>query len=59
MPVCVSAYWSGRLGCEARAEVAHVFEMIREEFEEEGRALPHDVDVVVGQINDDSCSRWG
>ena len=32
---------------EARRELIHVFQMIREEFEEEGRALPGDVELAV------------
>ena len=49
----------GKTPDEARVELADVFEMIREEFEEEARALPHDVDVVVGHVDDDTGSRWG
>ena len=30
---------------EARSELAHVFEMIREEFEERGQLLPNDVEL--------------
>ena len=32
---------------EARAELAHVFDMIREEYAAEGRALPRDVELMV------------
>ncbi len=32
---------------EARLELGHVFEMIREEYEEEGRSLPQDVELAV------------
>jgi len=35
-------------GCnpdEARSELANVFEMIKEEYQEEGRSLPRDVEL--------------
>lgn len=34
---------------EARLELIHVFDMICQEFEEEGRALPEDVELVAGK----------
>jgi predicted RNase H-like HicB family nuclease len=49
------AYLRAILGChawgktdnEARAELVNVFEMIQEEYAEEGRILPEDVELVI------------
>ena len=36
---------------EAQLGLGHVFEMIREEYEEEGRSLPQDVKLAVGHAH--------
>jgi predicted RNase H-like HicB family nuclease len=36
---------------EARAEIVNVFEMIKEEYEEEGRSLPEDVELVIANAS--------
>ncbi|PAX53219.1 type II toxin-antitoxin system HicB family antitoxin [Brunnivagina elsteri] len=35
---------------EARAEIANVFEMIKEEYADEGRSLPTDVELVITNV---------
>lgn len=37
----------GRTPDEARTELAHVFEMIQEEYKQDGRPLPRDVELSV------------
>lgn len=37
----------GRTLEEARSELANVFQMIKEEYEEEGRSMPRDVELTV------------
>ncbi|MBW4693699.1 MAG: type II toxin-antitoxin system HicB family antitoxin [Lyngbya sp. HA4199-MV5] len=36
---------------DARAEVANVFDMIRAEYQEAGKLLPHDVELVVAHAS--------
>lgn len=36
---------------EARAELVNVFEMIQEEYAEEGRLLPEDVELVIANAS--------
>ena len=50
VPAIDGCHALGQTSAEAREELVHVFEMIREEFEKEGRALPHDVELAVGHV---------
>jgi predicted RNase H-like HicB family nuclease len=43
LPAIVGCHAVGRTPAEAQAELAHVFDMIVEEYGEAGRALPPDV----------------
>jgi predicted RNase H-like HicB family nuclease len=53
------AYIPAILGChawgqtpeEARTELVNVFEMIKEEYAEEGRSLPADVELVIANAS--------
>jgi predicted RNase H-like HicB family nuclease len=47
VPAIPGCHAWGRAPDEARAELANVFEMIKEEYEEEGRPLPRDVELTV------------
>ena len=47
VPAIEGCHAWGETPDQALAELANVFEMIREEFEEEGRALPPDVELTV------------
>jgi predicted RNase H-like HicB family nuclease len=47
VPAMEGCYAWGRTPDEARAELVNVFDMIKEEYKEEGRPLPPDVKVVV------------
>ncbi len=41
----------GQTDYEARAELVNVFEMIQEEYAEEGRLLPEDVELVIANAS--------
>ncbi len=45
VPAIPGCHACGRTPEEAQAEIANVFEMIKEEYREEGRRLPQDVDL--------------
>jgi predicted RNase H-like HicB family nuclease len=45
VPVIPGSYAWGRTPEEAQAELVTVFELIKEEYEEEGTLLPQDVDL--------------
>ncbi len=45
VPAIPGCHAWGQTTEEAQAELQNVFDMIREEYEEEGRMLPDDVDV--------------
>jgi predicted RNase H-like HicB family nuclease len=47
VPAIDTCHAWGQTSEEARAELVHVFEMVREEYEAEARALPRDVKLVV------------
>ncbi len=36
---------------KTRAELVYVFEMIQEEFEEQGRSLPEDVELIIANAS--------
>ena len=46
VPAIPGCHAWGRSPDEARLELHNVFEMMREEYEEEGRELPSDVELV-------------
>ena len=48
IPAIPGCHAWGRTPDEARAELCHVFEMIQEDYAEDGRSLPHDVELMVG-----------
>ena len=45
VPAIAGCHAWGKTPDEAQAELINVFEMIQEEYKEEGRLLPEDVDV--------------
>jgi len=47
VPAISGCHAWGRTPGEARAELTHVFEMIQEEYKEEGRPLPRDIELTV------------
>ena len=47
VPAIAGCHAWGKTPDEAQAELINVFEMIQEEYKEEGRLLPEDVDVKV------------
>jgi len=46
VPALPGCHAWGETPDEARRELAHVFDMIREEYDQAGRLLPQDVDLV-------------
>lgn len=51
IPAIAGCHAWGKTPEEARAELAHVFEMIHDEYREEGRSLPDDVELVVAHAS--------
>ncbi|MEH2048848.1 type II toxin-antitoxin system HicB family antitoxin [Nostoc sp.] len=47
IPVISGCHAWGQTPDEARAELVYVFEMIQEEYKEQGRSLPEDVELVI------------
>ena len=47
VPAIPGCHAVGQTPAEAQAELAHVFEMVVEEYAQEGRALPPDVPALV------------
>ncbi|MEH2266211.1 type II toxin-antitoxin system HicB family antitoxin [Nostoc sp.] len=47
VPAISGCHAWGQTPNEARAELVYVFEMIQEEYEEQGRSLPQDVELVI------------
>lgn len=47
VPAIEGCHAWGQTPEEARTELVNVFDMIRDEYVEEGKALPHDVELVV------------
>jgi len=45
IPAIPGCHALGRTPEEAQAEIINVFEMIKEEYEEEGKPMPQDVDL--------------
>jgi predicted RNase H-like HicB family nuclease len=58
IPAIVGCHALGQTSDEARSELVNVFEMIRDEYQEEGKLLPNDVEVAVvhaiGNLDKDS-----
>lgn len=51
VPAISSCHAWGRTPDEARTELVYVFEMIQEEYAEEGRSLPGNVDMVIANAS--------
>lgn len=47
VPAIEGCHAWGQTPEEARTELANVFDMIRDEYVEEGKALPHDVELAI------------
>ncbi|MDB9302905.1 MULTISPECIES: type II toxin-antitoxin system HicB family antitoxin [Cyanophyceae] len=51
VPAIVGCHAWGQTPDAARAELVYVFEMIQEEYEEQGRSLPKDVELVIANAS--------
>ncbi len=51
VPAIEGCHAWGRTPDEARAELAHVFEMIADEYEQSGRSLPSDVELTIARAS--------
>jgi predicted RNase H-like HicB family nuclease len=51
IPAISSCHAWGQTPDEARAELVYVFEMIQEEYKEQGRSLPEDVELVIANAS--------
>lgn len=51
VPAISGCHAWGQTPDEARAELVNVFEMIQQEYLEEGRSLPEDVELVVANAS--------
>lgn len=51
IPAIAGCHAWGQTPDEARAELVHVFEMIQEEYKEQGQSLPQDVELVVANAS--------
>lgn len=51
VPAIPSCHAWGQTVDEARAEIVNVFEMIQEEYAEEGLVMPEDVELVVANAS--------
>jgi predicted RNase H-like HicB family nuclease len=51
VPAIPECHAWGQTSDEARAGLSDVFDMIQAEYEEAGRALPHDVKLVVANVS--------
>ena len=51
VPAITGCHAWGQTPEEARTELLNVFEMIREEYQEEGRMLPEDVELVIAHAS--------
>lgn len=51
VPAIAGCHAWGQTPEEARTELLNVFEMIREEYQEEGRVLPEDVELVIAHAS--------
>ncbi|WP_414542550.1 type II toxin-antitoxin system HicB family antitoxin [Nostoc sp. CCY0012] len=51
VPAIVGCHAWGQTPDEARAELVYVLEMIQEEYEEQGRSLPEDVELRIANAS--------
>ncbi|AHJ29120.1 type II toxin-antitoxin system HicB family antitoxin [Nodularia spumigena CS-584] len=51
VPAIVGCHAWGQTPDVARTELVYVFEMIQEEYEEQGRSLPQDVELVIANAS--------
>ena len=51
VPAISGCHAWGQTPDEAQAELVYVFEMIQEEYEEQGRSLPEDVELVIANAS--------
>jgi predicted RNase H-like HicB family nuclease len=51
VPAISGCHAWGQTPDEAWAELVYVFEMIQEEYEEQGRSLPQDVELVIANAS--------
>lgn len=51
VPAISGCHAWGQTPDEARAELVYVFEMIQEEYEEQGRSLPKDVELIIANAS--------
>lgn len=51
IPAISGCHAWGHTSDEVRAELDHVFEMIQEEYQEQGQSLPQDVELVVANAS--------
>ncbi|KAF3885111.1 MULTISPECIES: type II toxin-antitoxin system HicB family antitoxin [Nostocales] len=51
LPAIPGCHAWGQTPDEARTELVCVFEMIKQEYEEQGRSLPNDVDLVIANAS--------
>ncbi|MEH2154260.1 type II toxin-antitoxin system HicB family antitoxin [Nostoc sp.] len=51
IPAISGCHAWGQTPDEARAELVYVFEMIQEEYEEQRRSLPEDVELVIANAS--------
>ncbi|AVH66597.1 HicB family protein [Nostoc sp. 'Peltigera membranacea cyanobiont' 213] len=51
IPAISGCHAWGQTPDEARTELVYVFEMIQEEYEEQGRSLPKDVELVIANAS--------
>ncbi|MEH2327166.1 MAG: type II toxin-antitoxin system HicB family antitoxin [Nostoc sp.] len=51
IPAILACHAWGQTPDDARAELVYVFEMIQEEYEEQGRSLPEDVELVIANAS--------
>ncbi len=51
VPAIVGCHAWGQTPEAARTELVYVFEMIQEEYEEQGRSLPQDVELVIANAS--------
>ncbi|MBH8562940.1 type II toxin-antitoxin system HicB family antitoxin [Nostoc sp. CENA67] len=51
VPAIPGCHAWGQTPDEARTELVYVFEMIQEEYEEQGRSLPEDVELVIANAS--------
>ncbi|MEH2164052.1 MAG: type II toxin-antitoxin system HicB family antitoxin [Nostoc sp.] len=51
VPAISGCHAWGKTPDEAQTELVYVFEMIQEEYEEQGRSLPQDVELIIANAS--------